>query len=181
MQFSLLYLIFRYSKKRFRVQGYLDWQRQHFKFDVWYELWYEIWIWKRLSLKLHSLEILIVWYHVHSFRHRSYIYSLSCLFLHITGTCITFLCLLQLIGGAVTTSTFTLMMQCSQGAKSHTQATHYTALATLEVMGKLSFMAVIGALTDYVGYGVVFGLFIGLSLVPFPLLRCRRAFYHNTI
>ncbi|XP_072017673.1 major facilitator superfamily domain-containing protein 3-like [Amphiura filiformis] len=90
------------------------------------------------------------------------------------GLCIGSMCLLQLIGGAITTATFTLMMQCSQSAPDHIQATHYTALATLEVMGKLSLMAVIGFVTDAVGYFVVFCLFIGLSLLVFPLLKIRK-------
>ena len=85
------------------------------------------------------------------------------------------MCLLQLIGGAITTVTFTLMMQCSQGAPDHIQATHYTALSTLEVMGKLSFMSFIGLATDMLGYFVVFCNFIGISLLVFPLLEVRKS------
>ena len=68
-----------------------------------------------------------------------------------------------LISGTVTTATFTLMMQCSQKAPSTVQATHYTVLATLEVMGKLTFSVLIGPLTDILGYNFVFVVFVLLT------------------
>lgn len=43
------------------------------------------------------------------------------------------------------------------------QATHYSFLATLEVLGKLSFSAVAGGLVDWLGFQVAFLLFLTLS------------------
>lgn len=43
------------------------------------------------------------------------------------------------------------------------QATHYSFLATLEVVGKLSFSAVAGGLVDWLGFQVAFLLFLTLS------------------
>lgn len=76
-----------------------------------------------------------------------------------------------LISGTVTTATFTLMMQCSKLASNHIQATHYTTLATLEVLGKLTFSVMIGPLTDFVGYKHVFIIFFVLSLTVIPLFN----------
>jgi hypothetical protein len=76
-----------------------------------------------------------------------------------------------LISGTVTTSTFTLMMQCSQRAPSTIQATHYTFLATLEVMGKLTFSVLIGPLTDILGYQFMFMFFIILTLLVLLLFQ----------
>ncbi|XP_033647046.1 major facilitator superfamily domain-containing protein 3-like [Asterias rubens] len=87
------------------------------------------------------------------------------------GLCLVAMCLLQLIGGAITICTFTLMMQCSQQAPHRIQATHYTALATIEVMGKLVFMSVAGWLVDWLGYGKMFCLFLSLSVGVLAMLR----------
>lgn len=43
------------------------------------------------------------------------------------------------------------------------QATHYSFLATLEVLGKLTFSAVAGGLVDCFGFQVAFLLFLTLS------------------
>lgn len=43
------------------------------------------------------------------------------------------------------------------------QATHYSFLATLEVLGKLTFSAVAGGVVDCVGFQVAFLLFLTLS------------------
>ncbi|XP_022100489.1 major facilitator superfamily domain-containing protein 3-like isoform X1 [Acanthaster planci] len=87
------------------------------------------------------------------------------------GPCVLAMWLLQLIGGAITIATFTLMMQCSQNAPLCIQATHYTALATLEVMGKLTFMSVAGWLVDMLGYTSMFCLFITLSVGMLAMFR----------
>lgn len=69
------------------------------------------------------------------------------------------------ISGTVTTATFTLMMQCSQRAPPTVQSTHYTVLATLEVMGKLTFSVILGPLTEILGYNFIFVLFIILTSI----------------
>nr|XP_003228431.2 PREDICTED: major facilitator superfamily domain-containing protein 3 [Anolis carolinensis] len=51
------------------------------------------------------------------------------------------ICTQHLIAGLITTLTFSLMMHCSQKAKESIQATHYSFLATLEVLGKVIFGA----------------------------------------
>lgn len=86
---------------------------------------------------------------------------------------VLFFLLLLLGSGVVTTTTFTMMMYCSQRSPSSIQASHYTTMATVEVLGKLSFSIVIGQLTDIVGYPLSFVLFVVLSVCVIPiLLRC---------
>ncbi|XP_036606979.1 major facilitator superfamily domain-containing protein 3-like [Trichosurus vulpecula] len=65
------------------------------------------------------------------------------------------------LSGTVTTLTFALMMHCSQRAHSSIQSTHYSFLATLELLGKLLLTTGAGALAD----GLCFTLFLVLSLV----------------
>jgi hypothetical protein len=64
-------------------------------------------------------------------------------------------CVEHLLGGAITTVMFALMMR-------HTQreigATHYTLLASLEVWGKLPFGALSGVIAQRLGYPTLFGL-----------------------
>lgn len=43
------------------------------------------------------------------------------------------------------------------------KATHYSFLATLEVLGKLSFSALSGGLVDWVGFAIAYLLFFSLS------------------
>ncbi|KAL8624875.1 hypothetical protein ACOMHN_016171 [Nucella lapillus] len=86
-----------------------------------------------------------------------------------TAPCVTLMLLLLLVSGAVSTAAFTLMMQCSQRADAHCRASHYSLLATAEVLGKLVFSIFVGALTDFLGYSLAFGLFLSLSLIVLPL------------
>ncbi|XP_014016153.1 major facilitator superfamily domain-containing protein 3 [Salmo salar] len=67
------------------------------------------------------------------------------------------------LGGLITTLTFTTMMHCTQRAEESVQATHYSFLSTLEVLGKLMFSALAGGLVDWVGYPTAFLLFLVLS------------------
>ncbi|KAK0148371.1 Major facilitator superfamily domain-containing protein 3 [Merluccius polli] len=67
------------------------------------------------------------------------------------------------LGGLITTLTFTTMMHCTQRADESVQATHYSFLATLEVLGKLMFSALAGGLVDWLGYQVAFLFFLTLS------------------
>ncbi|XP_077988924.1 major facilitator superfamily domain-containing protein 3-like [Glandiceps talaboti] len=95
------------------------------------------------------------------------------------GLSITAMCLLQFIGGLITTATFTMMMQCSQNAPQDMQATHWTTLATLEVMGKLLFMSAAGFLTDWLGYPVVFVFLLLLSVIVIPLFGVKVTSKHS--
>uniref|UniRef100_A0A452EQ98 Major facilitator superfamily domain-containing protein 3 n=1 Tax=Capra hircus TaxID=9925 RepID=A0A452EQ98_CAPHI len=72
----------------------------------------------------------------------------------------------HLLGGLVTTTTFTMMMRCSQLAPSALQATHYSLLATLELLGKLLVGTLAGALADSLGPCLCFSLFLALSATP---------------
>jgi len=80
------------------------------------------------------------------------------------------LLLLTLLSGVVTTTTFSLMMQCSRHAPTDIQATHYTVLATCEVVGKLAFTSVCGWLADFAGYRFLFLIFAVLSAIILPWL-----------
>ena len=85
--------------------------------------------------------------------------------------CISLMLVLLLVSGAVSTTAFTLMMQCSQLASPHCRASHYSLLATAEVLGKLMFSVFVGSITDAVGYSAAFGLFLTLSIIVLPLFR----------
>lgn len=94
----------------------------------------------------------------------------------ITGSCvvdvaIVMLLLLLLLSGIITTVTFTFMMQCSRSAAVDIQATHYTTLATVEVLGKLAFTAACGWFADVFGYRFLFLSFAALSVIVLPLLK----------
>ncbi|XP_027713390.1 major facilitator superfamily domain-containing protein 3 [Vombatus ursinus] len=69
------------------------------------------------------------------------------------------------LSGTVTTLTFALMIHCSQRAHGSIQSTHYSFLATLELLGKLLLTTGAGALADGLGLGLCFTLFLALSLV----------------
>ncbi|KAJ8304853.1 hypothetical protein KUTeg_018436 [Tegillarca granosa] len=87
------------------------------------------------------------------------------------------MCSMLILSGVVTTATFTMMMQCSQMAQQTIQATHYTTIATLEVLGKLTFSVLTGSLTDILGYYYVFIVFVILTLFVLPVLdKCPNDF-----
>lgn len=92
-------------------------------------------------------------------------------FLYLPVLAIISMCLMLLVSGIVTTATFTLMMQCSKRAPSHVQASHYTTLATLEVVGKLLFSVSLGSVTDAIGYENVFLLFLVLTTLVISFLQ----------
>ncbi|XP_018615519.2 major facilitator superfamily domain-containing protein 3 isoform X1 [Scleropages formosus] len=81
----------------------------------------------------------------------------------VKGAAILSLCIQHFLGGLITTLTFTTMMKCTQRAEESIQATHYSFLATLEVLGKLTFSALAGWLVDWVGFPVSFLFFLLLS------------------
>ena len=80
------------------------------------------------------------------------------------------LCLGNFCAGLITTATFTTMMTLSQSAETNIQTSHYSLLATMEVMGKLMFASVAGAMIDAVGLDKVFILFVILAILTVPLL-----------
>lgn len=71
----------------------------------------------------------------------------------------------------VTTATFTVMMHCSQLAPRALQATHYSFLATLELLGKLLPGTLAGVLADSLGPHLCFAVFLVLSALPVLDLR----------
>jgi hypothetical protein len=100
----------------------------------------------------------------------------------VLGLAILSMCLMLLISGVVTTATFTLMMQCSKKAPSGVQASHYTTLATLEVVGKLLFSVLLGSVTDRIGYEYVFILFLVLSTVIILFIqKCPKELIHHEV
>lgn len=108
----------------------------------------------------------------------------------LSGTALLSLCLQHFLGGLVTTATFTVMMHCSQLAPRalqvrgawqghpgagkargsnhtpHPQATHYSLLATLELLGKLLMGALAGMLADGLGPRPCFTIFLAVSALP---------------
>ncbi|XP_048215072.1 major facilitator superfamily domain-containing protein 3 [Perognathus longimembris pacificus] len=82
------------------------------------------------------------------------------------GMALLSLCLQHFLGGLVTTATFTVMMRCSQLAPRTLQATHYSLLATLELLGKLLLGALAGVLADGLGPQPCFTIFLTLSVLP---------------
>ncbi|KAK6306643.1 major facilitator superfamily domain-containing protein 3 [Coregonus clupeaformis] len=79
------------------------------------------------------------------------------------GMAVLSLSVQHFLGGLITTLTFTTMMHCTQRAEESVQATHYSFLSTLEVLGKLMFSALAGGLVDWVGFPTAFLLFLVLS------------------
>ncbi|XP_004639009.1 major facilitator superfamily domain-containing protein 3 [Octodon degus] len=82
------------------------------------------------------------------------------------GAALLSLCLQHFLGGLVTTTTFTVMMHCSQLAPRALQATHYSLMATLELLGKLLSGTLAGVLADGMGPNPCFGVFLVLSALP---------------
>ncbi|KAM5281701.1 major facilitator superfamily domain-containing protein 3 [Ctenodactylus gundi] len=82
------------------------------------------------------------------------------------GVALLSLCLQHFLGGLVTTTTFTIMMHCSQLAPRALQATHYSLLATLELLGKLLSGTLSGVLADGLGLHACFAVFLMLSALP---------------
>ena len=80
------------------------------------------------------------------------------------------LCVGNFSAGLITTATFTSMMSLSQSAQTSIQTSHYSLLATAEVLGKLMFASVAGALIDMFGLELMFVLFVLLAVLTVPLL-----------
>jgi hypothetical protein len=66
------------------------------------------------------------------------------------------------------------MMKSSQSSPKSMRATHYSFLATFEVVGKLIFASLVGLVVDTVGISLTYFIFILLSYVTvlvLPLLH----------
>ncbi|KAJ8262919.1 hypothetical protein COCON_G00153760 [Conger conger] len=83
----------------------------------------------------------------------------------VKGAAVLSLIAQHFLGGLITTLTFTTMMHCTQRAEERMQATHYSFLATLEVLGKLCFSALAGWVVDWAGFQTSFLFFLFLSAV----------------
>jgi len=80
------------------------------------------------------------------------------------------LCVANFTAGLITTSCFTSMMTISQSAPSMIQTSHYSLLSTCEVLGKLMFASIAGALIDMAGLLPVFAIFVTFSIATIPLI-----------
>lgn len=81
-------------------------------------------------------------------------------------------CVEHLFGGMLTTAMFAYMMS---RVDRRIGATHYTLLATIEVLGKLPASWVSGAIADATSYPAIFGLATVLSVAYLALLVPMRA------
>jgi MFS family permease len=81
----------------------------------------------------------------------------------------------HLVGGMITPIMFAFMMDlCDRKVG----ATHYTTLAAVEVVGKMSVSTFSGLLADRIGYGGLFSLGAGISLLwPLVVYWARRRVY----
>jgi len=80
------------------------------------------------------------------------------------------LCFANFCAGMLTTACFTTMMSLSQGAPEDIQSSHYSFLATMEVLGKLVFATISGSLIDSFGVASVYFLFASFSVLTVPLI-----------
>ncbi|XP_072137610.1 major facilitator superfamily domain-containing protein 3 isoform X1 [Mobula birostris] len=83
----------------------------------------------------------------------------------VKGAAVLSIILQHFLSGLITTLTFSIMMLCTQKADNRIQATHYTFLASFEVLGKLTFSAVAGILVDRIGFPSSFCIFLLLSFL----------------
>ncbi|XP_064411491.1 major facilitator superfamily domain-containing protein 3 isoform X2 [Latimeria chalumnae] len=79
------------------------------------------------------------------------------------GAALLSISLQHFLGGLITTLTFSIMMHCTQKADEGIQATHYSFLATVEVLGKLAFGTLVGSVVDWIGFPCSFFFFLILS------------------
>lgn len=88
-----------------------------------------------------------------------------------SGALVAIVCVQLFVAGVTTTLTFGWMMSCSQRAPADAQATHYSILASAEVVGKLVCVSLDGLIADSIGYASTFVWFTMLSAVVCALLR----------
>jgi hypothetical protein len=87
--------------------------------------------------------------------------------------------ILHFVSGMITTLTFTAMVSCSQKCPRIHSATHYSTLATFEVLGKLCMVSVAGWLVDMIGYVMFFIICSFLSLLPVGLLSMANTSFQQ--
>lgn len=85
------------------------------------------------------------------------------------GSILSLLCL-HLIGGLITTLTFSLMMSTCQTLPESYQATRYTLLSSVEVFGKLMFTSLSGICIDLAGFTGAHIVYLFLSILPLRFL-----------
>ena len=86
------------------------------------------------------------------------------------------LCIVLFCAGAMTTATFSLMMSLSQRTcRDAIRGTHYTTLATFEVLGKLVFAFVSGYLLDSIGFEPIYFLFVATAFLTVPFIKTAPA------
>ncbi|XP_078070677.1 major facilitator superfamily domain-containing protein 3 [Mustelus asterias] len=86
------------------------------------------------------------------------------------GAAVLSITLQHFLSGLITTLTFSIMMLCTQKAEERIQATHYTFLASFEVLGKLTFSVIAGFLVDRMGFPFSFCIFVLLSCLAILLV-----------
>ncbi|VDN11040.1 unnamed protein product [Dibothriocephalus latus] len=80
-----------------------------------------------------------------------------------------------LVSGTITTTVFTLMMECTRKeVPPNVHATHYTILSTAEILGKLLFATVAMYLADVIGYAAAYVIFFLLSVLPLLIIFTRK-------
>lgn len=89
----------------------------------------------------------------------------------VTAWLIGVTCAEELTGGALTTATFALMMGTLDR---QIGATHFTALAAVEVAGKAPGGLLAGPLVDRIGFGATFLVALGLATIAFVSLAHLR-------
>lgn len=89
----------------------------------------------------------------------------------VTAWLIGVTCAEELTGGALTTATFALMMST---VDRQIGATHFTALAAVEVAGKAPGGLLAGPLVDRAGFGATFVTALGLATIAFASLAHLR-------
>ncbi|XP_063588568.1 major facilitator superfamily domain-containing protein 3-like [Penaeus indicus] len=80
------------------------------------------------------------------------------------------MCSLSFTSGVISTASFTLMMKVSRACKGETQASHYSALASIEIAGKLVFATLAGFVIESVGMASAFLTFTVLCTLPCMVL-----------
>jgi len=83
---------------------------------------------------------------------------------------VTTLCIGNFCAGALTTASFTSMMNLSQEAPDEIRSTHYSLLSTVEVLGKLAFATLAGYFIDSLGLVIMYAVFTALAVLTLPIL-----------
>ena len=90
-------------------------------------------------------------------------------------------CVLHFISGAITTVAFTLMVRCSQRCTTRISATHYSTLASFEVLGKLTMTSISGTIAEKIGYNKFFALCCLVLVLNLIVLRIPNRLTDNEV